>query len=62
MPTQITLPSQPGRHSGEDDSAFPRVRRRRVGNLARHPLIVYSAFVTVSLLLLGSMAVASLPH
>lgn len=40
----------------------PRLRKRRASRLARHPLIVYSAFVTVSLFLLGSMAVASLPH
>ena len=40
----------------------PRLRNRRASRLARHPLIVYSAFVTVSLVLLGSMAVASLPH
>ena len=40
----------------------PRLRRRRASRLARHPLVVYSAFVTVSLFLLGSMAVASLPH
>ena len=40
----------------------PRLRRFRASRLARHPLLVYSAFVTVSLFLLGSMAVASLPH
>ena len=40
----------------------PRLRNRRASRLARHPLVVYSAFVTVSLFLLGSMAVASLPH
>lgn len=40
----------------------PRLRSRRASRLARHPLVIYSAFVTVSLFLLGSMAVASLPH
>jgi hypothetical protein len=32
-----------------------------VSRLHKHPLIVYSLFVSVSLVLLGSMAVASLP-
>ena len=41
--------------------SIPRFSRLRSGYLRTHPLIVYSVFVTVSLLLLGSMAVASLP-
>lgn len=39
----------------------PRLRGKRPDMFRTHPLVVYSAFVTVSLLLLGSMAVASLP-
>lgn len=41
---------------------IPRLRSRRASRLARHPLVIYSAFITVSLFLLGSMAVASLPQ
>lgn len=37
----------------------PRLRSRRAGRL--QPLAIYSIFVSVSLVLLGSMAVASLP-
>lgn len=62
MPRQYTLPSQPDRYSERVIPEIPRVPRLRARNFARHPLIVYSAFVTVSLLLLGSMAVASLPQ
>jgi hypothetical protein len=62
MPRQYTLPSQPGLYSERVIPEIPRVRRLRAGKLCRHPLVVYSAFVTVSLLLLGSMAVASLPN
>ena len=39
----------------------PRLRTRRNAGLWRHPLAVYTLFVSVSLVLLGSMAVASLP-
>jgi hypothetical protein len=46
-----------------------RTRRRRMSRMTsigeqiflRHPLFGYSAFVGISLLLLGSVAVASLP-
>jgi hypothetical protein len=41
--------------------AIPRISRLRPAWLLRHPLVIYTAFVTISLLLLGSMAVASLP-
>ena len=62
MPRQNILPSQPGLYSEILIPEIPRVRRLRAGKLCRHPLVVYTAFVTVSLLLLGSMAVASLPN
>ena len=39
----------------------PRWRGMRTGYLRGHPLLTYSVFVTVSLVLLGGMAVASLP-
>ncbi|MCG8544658.1 MAG: hypothetical protein MJE12_10665 [Alphaproteobacteria bacterium] len=39
----------------------PRWRGRRSGFMRGHPLLTYSAFVAVSLVLLGGMAVASLP-
>jgi len=56
------MPAQPGLYSEILIPEIPRVRRLRAGNLCRHPLVVYSAFIAVSLALLGSMAVASLPH
>jgi len=62
MPRQNTLSAQPGLYSENVIPDIPRVRHLRAGKLCRHPLVVYTAFVTVSLLLLGSMAVASLPH
>ena len=43
-------------------STLPRMRFLSAASLLRNPLVVYSAFVAVSLLLLGSVAVASLPH
>ena len=53
---------QSGLYSEPVIPEIPRLRRRGRGSLHRHPLVVYSVFVTVSLVLLGSMAVASLPQ
>jgi hypothetical protein len=62
MLPQHSLISQPGLHSNSVIPAIPRVSRLRPARILRHPLVIYSAFVTISLLLLGGMAVASLPH
>lgn len=62
MPRQNNRPSQSGLYSEKVIPDIPHVRRLRASTICRHPLVVYSAFVTVSLVLLGSMAVASLPH
>lgn len=51
----------PGSFSQNVIPEIPRFGLLRSGYLRAHPLTVYSVFVTVSLLLLGSMAVASLP-
>lgn len=61
MLRQHTLSSQPGLYSDSMIPAIPRISRLRPARLLRHPLVIYTAFVTISLLLLGSMAVASLP-
>jgi hypothetical protein len=53
--------TQPGLYNQRVIPEVPRLRARRTGRLHRHPLVVYSIFVSVSLVLLGSMAVASLP-
>ena len=53
--------AQPGLFNQRVIPEVPRLRSRRTGRLYRHPLAVYSIFVSVSLVLLGSMAVASLP-
>lgn len=50
---------QAGLYSERVIPEVPRLRSRRTGRL--HPLAVYSIFVSLSLVLLGSMAVASLP-
>ena len=60
MPRQIKQQPQAGLYSETVIPEIPRLRRLRASRL--HPLVVYSAFISVSLLLLGSMAVASLPH
>lgn len=39
---------------------MPRLRGIDARIFRSHPLIIYSAFVTISLILLGGMAVASL--
>ena len=57
MPRQIKQQPQAGLYSETVIPEIPRLRR-----MYRHPLVVYSTFITVSLFLLGSMAVASLPH
>lgn len=62
MSRPATRPSEMT-HFGDDVvPTIPRMRFFSAASLMRNPLIVYSAFVTVSLLLLGSVAVASLPH
>jgi hypothetical protein len=60
MPREITL-AQSGLYSERVIPDVPRLRSRRASRLYKHPLAVYAVFVSVSLLLLGSMAVASLP-
>ena len=60
MPRRNAQTSKAGLYSETVIPEIPRLRRLRASRL--HPLAVYSAFITVSLLLLGSMAVASLPH
>ena len=62
MPHQSTETTRSALYDETVIPDVPRLRRRRASRFARHPLVVYSAFVTVSLFLLGSMAVASLPH
>ena len=60
MPQEIT-PAQPGLYSERVIPDVPRLGSRRPGRLHKHSLAVYAVFVSVSLMLLGSMAVASLP-
>lgn len=57
MPRRNAQTSKAGLYSETVIPEIPRLRR-----MYRHPLVVYSTFITVSLFLLGSMAVASLPH
>jgi len=61
MSRNINVRPQSGLYSEIVIPDVPRLRARRVSRLHKHPLIVYSLFVSVSLVLLGSMAVASLP-
>lgn len=61
MPREIAL-TQSGLYSERVIPDVPRLRSRRAGRFYKHPLLVYAVFVSVSLLLLGSMAVASLPN
>lgn len=60
MSREIAL-TQSGLYSERVIPDVPRLRSRRATRLHKHPLLVYAVFVGVSLLLLGSMAVASLP-
>ena len=62
MRRQPSLITQPGLYSDSVIPAVPRISRLRPARIFRHPLVIYSAFVAISLLLLGSMAVASLPN
>ena len=58
MSTASTRYPHPNLYSESVIPEIPRLRGRRV---YRRPLAVYSIFVSISLVLLGSMAVASLP-
>ena len=61
MPRNSFERTQPGLFNQRVIPEVPRLRARRAGRLSLHPLAIYSIFVSVSLVLLGSMAVASLP-
>jgi hypothetical protein len=60
MPRETQLRTPSGLYSERVIPEVPRLRSRR-RSLHKHPLLVYAVFVSVSLILLGGMAVASLP-
>ena len=61
MPTISKERTRQGLYAERIIPEVPRLRTRRNAGLWRHPLAVYTLFVSVSLVLLGSMAIASLP-